>query len=220
VGSKGSVAPISSRFGADRGKPIDRFYIERFLDAHSASICGVTLEVENDRYTRRFGGERVVRREVLHFTAGNPNATFVDDLAIGATLPSTTFDCVILTQTLQYIWDLDAAMATLFRILNPGGVLLVTAPGISQLTTGPDELWREYWRFTSDAIGELLVNTFGKNQVHVQAFGNVGAATAFLYGLAVEDVAPAVLTDEDPRYPLVVCGHATKPLTAIKSRAS
>ena len=43
------------------------------------------------------------------------------------------FDCIIFTQTLHFIYDVRLAIQTLHRILKPGGVLLATFPGISQI---------------------------------------------------------------------------------------
>src|SRR3990170_7811785 len=39
------VEPISREFGFDRGLPVDRHYIERFLSAHSSDIRGRVLEI-------------------------------------------------------------------------------------------------------------------------------------------------------------------------------
>ena len=45
------VRPISSSFGFDRGKPIDRRYIEDFLSRHAQDITGRVLEVADNAYT-------------------------------------------------------------------------------------------------------------------------------------------------------------------------
>src|ERR687895_460818 len=59
LGSLRRVTPISRNYGFDRGTPIDRHYIERFLTRHAGDVRGRVLEVGDDEYTRRFGGERV-----------------------------------------------------------------------------------------------------------------------------------------------------------------
>ncbi|MGH2371196.1 MAG: glycosyltransferase, partial [Chloroflexota bacterium] len=133
-GSLRRLAPVSRRFGWDRGGlPVDRYYIERFLERHASDVAGHVLEVRDDAYTRRFGGARVSRADVLHPTADNPKATIVADLTDAEQVPSDTFDCIILTQVLPFIPDFQAAARTLHRILRPGGVLLATMPGISQI---------------------------------------------------------------------------------------
>jgi hypothetical protein len=53
------TAPVSRNFGYDRGLPVDRYYIEGFLDRHKSDVRGHVLEVGDDSYTRRYGGDRV-----------------------------------------------------------------------------------------------------------------------------------------------------------------
>src|SRR5215210_840 len=47
--------PISRSFGSDRGTPIDRYYIERFLEQNRSYVRGTCMEVQNSDYTHRFG---------------------------------------------------------------------------------------------------------------------------------------------------------------------
>ncbi|MDP2660390.1 MAG: methyltransferase domain-containing protein, partial [Dehalococcoidia bacterium] len=126
LGALRRLQPTSRMFGTDRGRCIDRYYIENFLASHAPDIRGLVLEIGDDTYTRRFGGDRVAKSDVLHFQQGNPGATIVADLTCANHIPSESFDCIILTQTLQFIYDVRAALATLSRILKPGGVLLAT----------------------------------------------------------------------------------------------
>jgi SAM-dependent methyltransferase len=173
-------------------------------------VQGHVLEVGDDAYSRRFGGERVKRQDVLHIVPGFPGATIVADLAHGATLPSNCFDCVILTQTLHYIFDLKAAVETLHRVLKPGGVLLATLPGISAICRDQDDQESDCWRFTTVSAGRLFSNRFGEHNVAVRSFGNVLAAISFLEGLAVEDVTLRELDQFDPDYQVTVAVRARK----------
>ncbi|MGA7670628.1 MAG: glycosyltransferase, partial [Nitrolancea sp.] len=128
------LTPVSLSFGFDRGLPIDRYYIERFLSRHVDDVRGRLLEIGDATYTRKFGGSRVDQSDVLHVHDGNPHATVVGDLATADHISSDTFDCIILTQTLHLIYELPAAVRTIQRILKPGGVVLATVPGISQIS--------------------------------------------------------------------------------------
>src|SRR5688572_33170143 len=74
------VAPISERWGFDRGLPIHRYYLEAFLTECSRDVRGACLEFQNATYTRRFGGSAVTTADVLHLDESNPNATIVADL--------------------------------------------------------------------------------------------------------------------------------------------
>jgi SAM-dependent methyltransferase len=137
LGDLRRVTPLSRAFGFDRGQPVDRHYIEAFLARNAADIRGRVLEVGDAEYTTRFGGPRVTRSDVLHVSEGTPNATIVADLARGEAIPSASFDCVILTQTLHLVYDARAAIATLRRILAPGGTCLVTVPESARSTPEP-----------------------------------------------------------------------------------
>ena len=209
-GSLRRVSPLSRSFGYDRGLPVDRYYIERFLAAHAEDIRGRTLEVGDDAYTRRFGGDRVERREVLHIEPGAPGATVIADLAAADHVPSEAFDCIVLTQTLQLIYDLPAAVATLHRILKPGGVVLATVPGLSQIS---DDEWCASWcwAFTPLSARRLFAAVFSPEEVEVEAHGNVLAATAFLHGLAAGELRPQELDHHDASYPLLITVRAVKP---------
>jgi SAM-dependent methyltransferase len=208
-GVLGTTQPISTSFGFDRGTPIDRYYIERFLAGNAALIRGRTLEIGDDSYTARFGGARTSRRDVLHVTPGHPGASFTGDLATTGTLPADAFDCAVITQTLHLVYDMAAAVRELHRALRPGGSLLVTVPGISQIDKGEwGKTW--FWALTPVSARRLFEPLFGEQSVTVQAFGNVFAATVFLQGLAVEDVPQHKLEVIDEAYPVTVAVRAIK----------
>ena len=155
-GSLRRLQPIGRIFGSEWGQCIDRYYIESFLAHHAADIYGHVLEVADHTYTRQFGGTRVQQSDVLHVAPQHPGATITADLTCADHLPSETFDCVIFTQTLQFIYDVRAALRTLYRILKPGGVLLATGNGISQIARWDMDHWGEYWRFTSLSARKLF----------------------------------------------------------------
>jgi SAM-dependent methyltransferase len=208
------LEPLSRSFGFDRGLPVDRYYVERFLEAHANDIRGRVLEIEDDAYTRKFGGPRVGRVDILHAVAGNPHATFITDLTAGETVPSDAFDCVLLTQTLHHIYDAPSAIRTLHRILRPGGVLLATFPGLSQIGRTDMECWGWYWGFTSDSARRLFLEAFPVEAVQIKTFGNVLSATSFLWGIAAQELRPRELEYRDPEYELLVAVRAVKPFAA------
>ena len=211
MGSLRRLTPISSSFGFNLGRPIDRYYIESFLARQADDIQGRVLEVADNSYTRAFGGRRVTQSDVLDVVKDNLQATIIADLACGENLPSDTFDCIILTQTLHLIYDVQAAIQTLYRILQPGGILLATFPGISQSTTDDRAAagsW--YWGFTAHSADRLFKETFAPENVRVEAYGNVLATIAFLHGLAAEELRPKELDYRDPRYDLLVTVRAVR----------
>ncbi|WP_121116027.1 glycosyltransferase [Croceibacterium ferulae] len=209
LGDMDRPTPISPNFGYDRGTPIDRFYIERFLDRHRPDIAGRVLEVGDAEYSQRFGGAAITRQDVLHAHAENPEATIVGDLGQPGLLPADAFDCLVLTQTLMLVWDMPDAAAELYRALKPGGVLLLTVPGTSSVDRGEwGANW--FWSLTGSSVTRMFEPLFGAENMTVMVEGNVYAATCFLHGLAQEEVRTEWLEQADAAYPMVVTLRAVK----------
>jgi SAM-dependent methyltransferase len=216
-GSLRRLEPVSDAYGFDRGVPIDRYYVEGFLARHAGDIRGRVLEVEDAVYARRFGGWRdgpgdgpVKGVDILDVNARNPRATIIDDLAVGSSIESEAYDCIICTQTLQLIYDVGAACRTLHRALRPGGALLLTVPGITRGVHPEPEGPADYWRFTSLAACRLFEEAFAPAELSVEAYGNLLSAAAFLYGLAAEELTPLELDARDPAFPVTVAVRAVR----------
>lgn len=192
--------------------PLDRYYIENFLFSQREGIKGRVLEVQDNTYTMRFGGDRITQSDILHAPMGNidPSVSIVADLTRAENIPSNSFDCIILTQTLQFIYDMRSAIETVSRILKPGGVLLLTVPGISQISREDMDLWGEYWRFTQLSAQRLFEEVFPPEEIEVKSYGNVLTATAFLYGLATKELQPSELDFHDPNYEVIITVKAVK----------
>lgn len=213
-GSLRRLDPISPIFGKDRDLvSIERFYMERFLESCSADIQGRVLELGDAAYTRRFGGARVTQSDVLHYVPGNPEATIVGDFTRPETIPVEAFDCMIVTQTLQMIYDVKPAIATLYRALKPGGVLLVTTHGMSRIARreGVDD-WGEYWHFTAQSLHRLMAEVFPAENIQISTCGNVFAAVCNLHGLAASEIEPHELAYRDPNYEIIITARLRRPL--------
>jgi hypothetical protein len=206
-----STQPVSRCFGEDRGLPVCRYYIERFLRENAADIQGDVLEVENANYTRRFGDDRVTRSHVLHVVDGNPLATLVGDLTTGEGIPTRAFDCIVLTQTLPFIYDVRAALYHVERSLKPGGMLLATFPGISQISRYDMDRWGDFWRFTDASARRLFEEFWPAENLSFEVHGNVLVATAYLQGIASDELREDELDFKDQDYPLLITVRARKP---------
>jgi hypothetical protein len=212
------TSPISEEFGYDRGGPIDRYYIESFLSLHASAIKGRVLEIGDKSYTLRFGGNKVLQSDVLNLSE-NSEATFVGDLSHAPHLPQDTFDCIILTQTLHLIYDHKAALQTCYRVLKPGGTLLLTVPGISQIDHGEwEKCW--LWSFTKSSIEQILSEVFVGVPAIVKSYGNVLVASAFLFGLGAPELNKQQLDYFDPHYQLVVSAAVKKPIREMDKPAA
>lgn len=202
--------PLTRSFGYDRGQPIDRYYIEKFLSQHAGDISGHVVEIGDDRYTRKFGGERVTRSDVLDQAHPDSIPTIIANLTSADHVPSDSFDCIIITQTLQFIYDVHAAVRTLYRILKPGGVVLGSLPSLSPICRYDMDRWGDYWRFTSAAVQRLFGDLFGTENVQVEAYGNVLIGLAFFYGMAAEDLTKEELDFKDRDFEALVTVRAIK----------
>ena len=190
--------PISRKFGFDRGCPIDRYYIDSFLKQNQNLITGSVLEID-------------ASYEVLHYDDSNKKATIVGDLTKPETLPKERIDCFICTQTLNFIFDVPKAIEGSYKVLKQGGTLLCTVSGISQISRYDMDRWGDYWRFTDLSIRKLMESVFGEGNVEIVTFGNALAATAFLQGLAIDDLPDTSLLDKkDLDYQITIGIKATK----------
>ncbi|HZM21201.1 MAG TPA: methyltransferase domain-containing protein [Anaerolineales bacterium] len=205
------LKPISSDYGNSRGLEIDRYYIEKFLAEYAGDIHDRVLEIKHNTYTKKYGQNRVTKSDVLHPVEGNPDATMVADLTKADHVPSDCYDAIIFTQTLQVIYDFRTVIATLYRILKPGGVLLATVSGMAQISLDDFDEWGEYWRFTSLSARLLFEEAFSVGNVTVHPYGNVLAAISFLEGLACEDLERSELDSRDRRYEVLIAVRASKP---------
>ncbi|WP_348260954.1 methyltransferase domain-containing protein [Telmatobacter sp. DSM 110680] len=204
------LKPYRPSFGWFRGRCIDRVYIEQFLSRHAQDIRGHCVEIGEDQYMVRFGNNQITQADVLDVMP-REGVTLLADLADAPGLPSNVFDCIICTQVLMCIYDVRAAIQTIFRILSPGGVALITLAGISQIA--PPTMMAEggeFWRFTRFSAQRLFADSFGVENVYVESFGNVLAATAFLHGLVAAELTTEELAYNDPDYPLTVTVRAVK----------
>jgi SAM-dependent methyltransferase len=208
------LKPISTQWGMERGKPIDRYYIEGFLAAHKDDIRGRVLEIANNTYTYQFGQDKVSESDVLHVDGHNEHVTIIGDLTDHTTIPTNAFDCLIITQTLQYIFDLQSAVKSIYLSLKPGGVALVTIPGINKICRYEMDRWGYFWSFSTLSAKRLFEAVFPAANVKIVAHGNVLAAIAFLHGLAVEELKQDELDYHDKDFELLITVRAVKPTQA------
>lgn len=204
------LTPVSATFGTERGTPIDRYYIERFLASHAQCVAGAALEVAEPLYMHKFGGGRVSEPIVLAYGEGDTSeGVLAGDLSRRETLPQARFDCFVCTQTFNFIFEVKAAVEGAAWLLKPGGVLLGTVSGLSQISRYDMERWGDYWRFTDLSTRKLLEPHF--STVEIVTYGNALAASCFLQGVAVEDLPDRQLLDiVDPDYQLTIGFKAVK----------
>jgi len=204
-----NVRPVSQLFGVDRGQPIDRYYIERFLSENREQIKGTVLEVGDDLYSRKFGKD-ITRQEILHITSDNPRATIIGDLTNHQTLKKEVADCFICTQTLNFIYDVKSAVAGIHYMLKENGCALITVSGISQISRYDMDRWGDYWRFTDRSARTAFSEVFGTENIQLFIYGNVLSSVALLEGISAEELKEEELLFNDNDYQVIIAVKAIK----------
>lgn len=199
------LAPISSKFGFDRGTPIDRFWIDKFMDENKLYVKRRIMEITDSAYTVKYGEDRVVQSDILDINPKNKKANIHGDLRHLYSIKSNTYDCVILTHVLGLIDDIHSAASECYRILKPGGVLLFTSSCL-----GPVLGEQVYWRFTANSIHFLFGKYFKSNQMQIKTFGNAMSGQCFWVGMSQEDMDLKSLEYNDVRFPCIVTMRAIK----------
>lgn len=190
--------PFSSQFGFERGTPIDRFYVDRFLHAERAVIRGAVLEIQVSGHANKYGHD-LTRVDTLDISP-RFSPTYHCDLAdAGPIVPSDTYDCFLLPNTLSHIVRIEEALVQALRVVKPGGVILASVANLLRLTSEDEDLWR----MTAAGWRHVLSRVWPGCAIDVRAHGNCLAAVAALYGLAVEELTRKELEVQDVRFPVL-----------------
>lgn len=197
------VDPASRLFGCERGKPVDRYYIEAFLEANKEAVKGDVLEIAETTYSVKYGEDRIRQALALHVEGWGENAV-KGNLETGEGIEENRFDTAIITQTLMFIYDLQSAARNIYRLLKKGGTALLTVSGISQISRYDADRWGSFYSFHEDALRRLFEPLFGRENVDIQVYGNVKTAVSLLYGLCCEDLEESDFQMQDKDYPVIL----------------
>ncbi len=200
------LRPFSSNFGFDRGKPIDRYYLEKFLRENSRYISGKVLEIQINGYTLRFGKDISVTHTVDIRREFNP--TYLCDLAeCDNVIPDDYYDCFVMPNTLHHLQDLHKCLKNALRIVRPGGVILASASAFIPLV--PDI--PDYWRLSVNGWKEIINKAWAGCDVELKSYGNCLAVVASMLGLSSEELKEKELDFNDARYPVLITIFCRKP---------
>lgn len=203
-----SLKPLSHNFGANRGEPMDRYYIEKFLAENSSVIKGACLEVKDNAYTVRFGND-IEKSDVIDVDKANPKATISADLRGMPEIPDNSYNCIILTQVLQFVDNYESAIKECFRILKPGGTLLATLPSMTRIDGRAGPIG-DYWRFTLASAKYIFEKYFNSSNIEMKSWGNILTGLAFWIGMAQEELSQRELNYKDPNFPVIISVKAKK----------
>lgn len=190
----------------ERGTPIERYYIEKFLTMHKDYIKGYTLEMRDPLYIRKFG-DKITKYDIFDYA--DEKATFTGDIQKTENMPSDKYDTYICTQMLYVPYDTKAALKSANKMLKKGGALIVTLPFIQKVLV-TENFGNEHWRITEPALKRLLEEA-GFEVKDIRSYGNSMATVLSLEGIAVEDIKDKKNLDiYDFNYPVEIAALAIK----------
>lgn len=178
-------------FLSGRADTPGRFYIDQFLSNHASECRGRFLEFGDARYIDAFPKSEISQYDIFNIEAG-PGVTIVGDIQDCPQIPDNTYDVIVCTQVLEHIPNPFLAAAELYRILKPGGRLLLTVPAAYQYHAVP----RDYWRFTRDSL-DLL---FGERlqEMQIEPWGNRLSVVASYWYWSYNQLPRRALLKRDP----------------------
>jgi 2-polyprenyl-3-methyl-5-hydroxy-6-metoxy-1,4-benzoquinol methylase len=98
------------------------------IGCNDGFIGSILLKNGNDVY-----GIDIVRREVIKAKKRGIKAKVVDIENQYLPYASNFFDVVLLTDVIEHVFDTDVLLAKIYKVLKPGGTLLVTTPNVASL---------------------------------------------------------------------------------------
>ncbi|KAF5308403.1 hypothetical protein FQR65_LT18160 [Abscondita terminalis] len=132
-----------------------KYYHGIDIDNHKNLIVGTICEIAENTYSKKFSKQNSVKKiEIMHYTNENSVATVIGDINM---LNENSIDCFILTQTLNFIYDVKAAIEGLHYVLSPNGTALVTVAGICQISRYDMNRWGDYWRLNHRDKGKKIM---------------------------------------------------------------
>lgn len=198
------LKPLSYNYGISRGGgSIARYYIEKFVEEHKDFIKGTVMEIGDGRYSS-LGGSSVENLLILSLDDEKKEHYVKGNLETGEGLKEDYLDCIILTNVLSSLFDMQAAVCNIGKALKKGGRAIITVPGIASLYRLQYETYGQFWRFTPSGVVRLLERYIPDAKIAVKEYGNVKTSAAFLYRMTVEDLTKEELEYRDSAYPMVI----------------
>ncbi len=137
--------PLIRKVGRALSRKLTRVTLDRFIAAHASSGRTLDLGAQTGPYARHFP-----RRLGLDLVAA-PGVSVVGD-ARALPLSSSVFDVVLCTEMLEHVPEPQAAIDEMFRVLRPGGMLVLTTRFLFPIHDAP----HDYFRFTKYGLRHLL----------------------------------------------------------------
>jgi len=136
---------LSRKIGRNLTAKITRVTLDRFVQAHASTGRTLDIGAQNGPYAAFFPN-----RVALDIRRGTGVQIIGDAQALG--LADRTFDVVLCTEVLEHLPEPQRAIDEMFRVLRPGGTLLLTTRFLFPIHDAP----HDYFRFTKYGLRHLL----------------------------------------------------------------
>lgn len=137
--------PLFKVAGRALSAKLTRVTLDRFIAAHASDRRTLDLGAQNGPYAAHFP-----RRIGLDIKKGLGVQIIGDAHALG--IRDGSFDVVLCTEVLEHLAEPQRAIDEIFRVLAPGGQLLLTTRFLFPIHDAP----HDYFRFTKYGLRHLL----------------------------------------------------------------
>lgn len=136
---------LLKRIGRPLSAKLTRVTLDRFVEAQASTGRTLDIGAQNGPYAAFFPN-----RVALDIRPGRGVQIIGDAQAIG--LADAIFDVVLCTEVLEHLPEPQRAIDEMFRVLKPGGTLLLTTRFLFPIHDAP----HDYFRFTKYGLRHLL----------------------------------------------------------------
>ncbi|NET02467.1 MAG: methyltransferase domain-containing protein [Sphaerospermopsis sp. SIO1G2] len=197
------TTPICQAFGLTRGKPVDRYYLSKFIQEIQPQITGKILEIggtpkDKDFYEVNPGS----LYQVMNIESG-PGIDIVGDAHDTSIIQPDSFDSIITFNVLEHCYAPWQVVENIYTWLKPGGKCFAMVPSAIRLHATP----MDYWRPLPDAFAWMFRN-FSQQKLYI--YGNPISVIASYHGIATEELTTEELDAFHPDYPVATCIFAQK----------
>jgi SAM-dependent methyltransferase len=137
--------PLFSRVARPLSGKLTRITLDRFIAAHATDRRTLDIGAQNGPY-----GAHFPRRVGLDIRPGAGVRIIGDAQALG--IRDAAFEVVLCTEVLEHLPEPQKAIDEIFRVLEPGGSLLLTTRFLFPIHDAP----HDYFRFTKYGLRHLL----------------------------------------------------------------
>jgi SAM-dependent methyltransferase len=208
-GSKRPVAPrrqrltvsmrLSTRIGRGLSAKLTRITLDRFIASHATTRLTADIGAQNGPYAEHFP-----RRIGIDIRPGAGVSVIGDAQALG--IRDGAFEVVLCTEVLEHLPDPQRAVDEMFRVLEPGGELLLTTRFLFPIHDAP----RDYFRFTKYGLRHLL-RRFEIIELHEET-DTVGTIAVLLQRLGMQ---AETLGWQPLRVIWLVAAHVVRPFAGL-----